>query len=57
VTISEPDSIGELIGPIAVLMTLVHLAIQVRLVRSEAKQSALIERFPNDTSGSTTPGF
>jgi hypothetical protein len=40
VTISELGSLGEFIGSIAVLVTLVYLAIQVRLARA---QSAAIE--------------
>lgn len=43
-TISELGSLGELIGSVAVLVTLIYLAIQVRLVRSESARSALVDR-------------
>jgi hypothetical protein len=43
-TISELGSLGEFIGSVAVLVTLIYLAIQVRLVRSESARSAMVDR-------------
>jgi hypothetical protein len=44
VTISELGSLGEFISSIAVLVTLVYLAIQVRHARAESARSALVDR-------------
>jgi len=43
-TIAELGSIGEFLGSIAVLATLVYLAIQVRHARSEARRTAQVVR-------------
>lgn len=43
-TISELGSLGEFVSSIAVLVTLVYLAIQVRLARAESARSALVDR-------------
>ena len=43
-TISELGSLGEFVSSVAVLVTLVYLAIQVRLVRAESERAALVDR-------------
>lgn len=43
-TIAELGSIGEFVGSLAVLATLIYLAIQVRHARSEARRTAQVAR-------------
>ena len=43
-TISELGSLGEFIGSLAVLVTLIYLSIQVRLSRAESAAAAIKER-------------
>ena len=43
-SIVELGSIGEFVSAIAVLVTLIHLAVQVRQAKGIAMQSAVYER-------------
>ena len=43
-TISESGSIGELIGSIAVLVTAIHLAIQVHMAPAEGAAATIKDR-------------